>query len=411
MHNHRGFPTRTIVVVASPAKAEAPVEAAPIAQKNQHDKPKLKGFGSAYLRGRIWWIGYWVRGKWLRESSKSDKEADAMRLLKERWKQVGKGRFIGPSEERVTIDSILDGLATDYTINQRRSAKALKWKLRHLLDTFGGMKAVDVTEDLIERYKLSRLQEKTQCGGRPTKPATVNRELAALRRAFRIAVRQKRIAAAPTITMLEENSVRQGFVEPGDFDAIVENLPEALRDFARFGYSTGWRRGELQTLAWRDVNRDAQTILLRSENSKNKEPREITMDATLAEIIERRWDARVVNNPDGSAGIAEFVFHLGDGRPVGDFRKMWRSACNKAGMAGLLFHDLRRSAVRNMDREGVGQSTAMKITGHKTVSVYQRYRIVSQRDIQEALERTNAANARKKERRVVPIGKVKEGSR
>lgn len=376
-----------------------------------NENPRLKGFGYLYRRGSVWWIRYSVRGKDFRESSGSDKDADAMRLLKRRWQEVGKGRFIGPAEERVTMDSLFDGLVNDYAINQRRSLGSVKGFLKHLRLAFGGMRAIEVTKDRIEGYKSARLSEKTQRGKRPIKPATVNRELAALRKAFRLAVKQKRIAAAPTVELLEENNVRQGFVEPKEFETIVSNLPEHLQDFSRFAYLTGWRKGELQSLTWADVNREAQRIILRQENSKNNESRLLPLTGTLAEIIEQRWQARMIQNSDGSTGLAEFVFHCGDGTSVGEFRKSWKSACKKAGVPALLFHDLRRSAVRNFDRAGVSQPVGMMISGHKTASIYRRYRITPERDIREALERTQAANAQNQERRVVPISEAKEASR
>lgn len=393
------------------AIAENPNGADKQAEEILSQRPKLKGFGYLYKRGSVWWIRYSVRSKDFRESSGSERDADAMRLLKRRWKEVGKGRFIGPSEDRVLIDDLFQTLEDDYAINGRRSARNLKYRLKHLKDAFGGMRAIDVTEDLIERYKVNRLSEKTERGEKAVRPATVNRELAALRKAFRLAVRQKRISTAPTITMLEENNVRQGFVEPKEFEAIVSNLPEYLKDFARFAYLTGWRKGELQSLTWADVNREAQRITLRAEHSKNKEPRLLPLSGTRTEIIERRWQARVINNPDGSAGLAEYVFHCGNGRPVGEFRKSWESACKAAGMPGLLFHDLRRSAVRNFDRAGVSQPVGMMISGHKTASIYRRYRITPEQDIREALERTEAAISQNKERRVIPIAEAKEASR
>lgn len=375
------------------------------------EKPRLKGFGYLYKRGSLWWIRYSVRGKDFRESSGSERDADAMRLLKRRWKELGKGRFIGPSEERVLMADLFDTLEVDYRNNERRSLGDLKGRLRHLRAAFGDMRAIDVSEDRIERYKASRLSEKTERGNKPVRPATVNRELAALRKAFNLVVRQKRICAAPAISLLAENNARQGFLEPADFEIIVQSLPEHLRDFARFAYLTGWRKGELQSLTWADVNREAKTILLRSEHSKNKEPRLLPLTGDLAAIAERRWQARIVQTPDGVTCLAEFVFH-NDGQPIGDFRKAWSAACNEARMPGILFHDLRRSAVRNMDRSGVGQAVAMKITGHKTLSVYQRYRIVSESDIRDALEKTQASlSSRAQTRKVEPFPAAKEVSR
>jgi integrase len=84
------------------------------------------------------------------------------------------------------------------------------------------------------------------------------------------------------------------------------------------------------------------------------------------------------------------VFHR-KGQPIRTFRKAWQRACSAAGFPALLFHDLRRSAVRNLVGAGVDQVTAMKIFGHKTASVFQRYRIVTDDDVRAALERTEAA--------------------
>ena len=169
----------------------------------------------------------------------------------------------------------------------------------------------------------------------------------------------------------------------------------------RFGYLTGSRKNEVLTLGWGDVDRARGLISIRREHSKNAEPRLIPLSPALAEIIERRWKARTITHPGGTI-LADLVFHR-DGRPVGSFRKAWASACKAAGVPGLLFHDLRRSAVRNFERAGVSQAVAMKITGHKTASVYRRYRIVDERDLREALAKTEAAVAADQKATVVPL--------
>jgi integrase len=122
----------------------------------------------------------------------------------------------------------------------------------------------------------------------------------------------------------------------------------------------------------------------------------------LAAIVERRWAARHFTGADGGAGLSPLVFHRA-GRPVADFRNTWRSACKAAGVRGILFHDLRRSAIRNMEKAGVSQSVAMKISGHKTTAVYRRYRIVDEADVAEALARTQEAMRESSGRTVVPL--------
>lgn len=169
--------------------------------------------------------------------------------------------------------------------------------------------------------------------------------------------------------------------------------------FMRFVYTTGCRRGEISSLQWSAVNRQARTIFL--GRSKNGEPRTLPFVGELELLIERRWQARSIKNRDGNTSIATYVFHCGDGQPIGDTRKSWSTACLKAGMPNLLVHDLRRSAIRNFDKNGVSQIVGMMISGHKTASVYKRYRIVPENDIRDALQKVEQAIRRQKKTRRV----------
>lgn len=159
-----------------------------------------------------------------------------------------------------------------------------------------------------------------------------------------------------------------------------------------------------------NVDRTHGRVTLRREHSKNGEPRVLPLTPALAGIIERQWQARQITHEDGSVTLSSFVFHRA-GSPVGDFRKAWAAACKEAGVAGTLFDDLRRSAVRNMERAGVSQAVAMKVTGHKTASVYRRYRIVDESDVREALAKTEAANNRQAERSVMSLSAARDGVR
>ena len=222
-----------------------------------------------------------------------------------------------------------------------------------------------------------------------------------------------------TLPRLPEQNVRQGFFERAEFERVVAALPEILRDVARFGYLTGWRRGEILSLRWSDVDREGGVIRLRPEHAKNGRGRQLVLAGEdLPALIERRWAARVVEttSPDGTATtrVSPYVFHR-QGQPIVDFRKAWAAACGSAGVTGRLFHDLRRTSVRNMVRAGVRETIAMAVSGHRTRSIFDRYNIVSEADLREAAARTSAyVSQLPLESTVVPLtgrARVAEGAR
>jgi integrase len=124
---------------------------------------------------------------------------------------------------------------------------------------------------------------------------------------------------APHIRRLPESNVRQGFFEKPEFEAVVIHLPEYLQDFSRFAFITAWRKGQIASLTWADVDRVTGVIVARAEHVKNGRSHKIVLEDELAEIVERCWATREYKTPDGPA-LSQHVFHL-DGRPVGDFRK------------------------------------------------------------------------------------------
>src|SRR5215471_6204224 len=215
-------------------------------------------------------------------------------------------------------------------------------------------------------------------------------------------MRNKQISSAPFITRLSEiGNERQGFFETADFEAVVARLPAYLQDLVRFGFLTGWRKGSIKSLRWSDVGEDV--IYLRAENSKSRKPETMPLEGELLDIIERRRAATVLEDKNGSKRFAEFVFHR-KGQPIGDFRKAWATACKLAGVDHRLFHDLRRTASRNMISAGVPQAVAMKITGHRTDAMFRRYAIVDEEQKREALAKTQQHLAASAGRKVVSMG-------
>ena len=302
---------------------------------------KVPGFGTLRLRGHRWWIRYSYLGRRREESTGTSDQKKAERLLRQRIQECGRGRRIDPTaEHRVTMAALLDALVTDYTINNRRSTKDLGYRIAPLREAFGDRRALDVTAARVGEYVRDRLK-----AGMAN--ASVNRELAALKRSFKLGLEQERLGSAPTIKLLREPPRGRDSSSPATSRRSWRHLPDDLRDYARFCYSTGTRKAEAAALAWSDVDREAGRITFRRETAKSGEPRVIPLVGELAAIIERRWAARTLG-----ARIIPSVFHR-EGRPIRSFRKAWRPACAEAGHAGLLFHDLRRSAVRNLVGPGV----------------------------------------------------------
>ncbi len=346
----------------------------------------MRGDGRIYRRpgSSLWWCAYYLRGKQYRESTEQSDEKKAFKFLRDKLKevgadQIGKCVFVGPQQRRVTVGELLDSLETDYRIEGKDSPQ-FKSHVKAIRAHFGDWRAANVTSDAVDGFIEARL-------GEGYKPATVNRSLQLLGQSFKLAVRNKKLTSAPYIRHLsEKDNVRQGFFSVLEFQSVESNLPAYLKDFARFGYLTGWRRGEIASLRWSDV--DGDVIRLRGENSKNGEGRSVALDGELAELMERRQKARAVKTKAGVM-LADLVFHR-DGGAIVDLRKAWASACKLAGCPGRLFHDLRRSAVRNMTRGGVPTTVAMKISGHKTDSMFRRYNITSEADLRDAMQRTQA---------------------
>jgi integrase len=340
----------------------------------------VPGFGQLWRRGRTWWIKYSVDGQVYRESSKSTEQRNAEKLLRARIKQSGRGgRFVDPNKERrVTIDTLLDAYHEWHKGKRNRSR--VNNRIEHLKRHLGHERAVMVDEARIEKYKADRRTEPSPKGGL-TAEATINRELAALRKAFKLAVKRKQIAAAPEVQLFPEDNARQGFVEHETFEKIATALDQPWQDAARFAYLTGWRLREVYDLGWSEVDWQHKLITLPGARAKNKEARPLPITGDLVPVMARRREAQ-----DGA-----LVFHH-DGQRIVDIRKRWRKACAAAGVPGLLFHDLRRSAVMNFERNRVPRSVAMRVTGHKTESVYRRYAIPSVEDLGNALDAVSNGN-------------------
>jgi integrase len=349
----------------------------------------------------VWWISYSVRGKRHKESSESTNRADAVRLLKKRHGDAQAGKPVGSQVERTTLDDLISMVEADYAANARRSAERIPYAAAHLREYFGGtIKACEITSDRITAYLAHRLDAKAA-------RATANYEQALLNRGFRLASRAGRVAMVPHISMLKTDNVRQGFFEKAQLDAVLRHLPEHLRPLVTAGYLTGWRRGELLSRLWRHVDLKDGWLRLEVGETKNGRGRAFPINAMpeLRELLLVQFERKTaIEKKIGQ--IVSLVFFNPDGSAISDFRKAWRSACRAAGCPGRLFHDFRRTAVRNLERSGVSRSASMALTGHLTAAVFARYSIVDSAVLEEAVEKYASAMSVQKSQSSVKVSTI-----
>ena len=302
-------------------------------------------------------------------------KTEAANKLSSRMLAIGNGNFLGPRIEKILVDELFNDLVKDYRIQ----GQFFQWPQRcwdtHLKDHFGGMKAAYVGTGQIVGYV-----EKRQSEGAAR--STINRELALLRRAFSIGfdAEPQKVSKVPKFRKhiaSEKGNERRGFVEEPAYRRLVDATAGQLwlRALLSLGYTYGFRKAELLEMRCRQVDLLNNTVSLYSGETKNNEGRIVVLTEECRQLV---TELRRGKQPD------DFLFTRADGSQVCDFRGAWEALVMSANLPGLLFHDLRRSAIRNMIRRGVPQKTAREISGHKTDSVFSRYNIVSEADIADA---------------------------
>lgn len=409
-------------------------------------KPKITGAGRVFPRehSRFYWMSYYLRAIERRESThiehflntdasekeKAAAERRAYKVLQHRMKQVGadqlgKAPFIGPQQERVTVNEILDDMVEHYKSGGKKGiarevTPQMKAQLRPLREHFGLCRAVRLGTKDVEAFKAKLKHEKRA-------NSTINRSLQWLKQAYRYAASTDppKLSRALRIELLDESgNRRKGKFTEAETELVVSSLPDYMADVARFGYQTGARSGEILELRWTYLDGDG--IAVPGAICKNGEPRNIALTDELQEILERRRRAMVPG--------CDLIFHNGDGEPIRDYRKCWHSACVANGLGafycrdcrdeggryvsmldakkqcpgcgkkwskrepkyiGRIFHDFRRSCAYELWKSGNSQEDCMKVTGHKTTAMFRRYADLFTKD--EERERQREVQQRRRE--------------
>jgi integrase len=303
----------------------------------------------------------------------------------------GQNRLTAPTTE-VRVGTLLDLVIADYKQTGNKTIAHVKGQIKNSLRPyFGEMLAARVDSEEIERWIRWRFAKRLRkAPGRQTlQPASINRELSVLRRAYQLGYerRPQLVEKIPPIKKLGENNVRKGFVTPEQYRALLVELPGHLRGITCIAYHVANRKGELFNLEWLDVELDGNppVFTLWPGETKNSDGR--TLPILPDEMMETLRQLK--SERDQKWPKARHVFLNAEGKPLTYhmMRKVWDDACIRAGLPGLLFHDLRRSAVRNLRRAGVTQKVAREFSGHKTDAVFDRYNITDFEDLKDAAAR------------------------
>jgi integrase len=350
-----------------------------ITKKSELWQPEYRDKKTGEVRqSAVWWMTYWVRGERRRESTGMVDYDSAYRVLQAKKLEVAQDLNYSVEPGRLPISKLLDLVIDDYTRQGRHSLPSVKSLINgRLRPCFGSLRAADLTTDDLHEYQDERLENDAQ-------NASVNREMAMLRRAFRLGIQRTPpvVLRVPYFPMLPEENVREGLLDWTHYVSLRDALPERVQLLFVLAFHVGARRGELLKLEWIQVDFERCVLRLKQTQTKNKRARSLPFYGDMHHALLTAHASR----PSG----ARLIFTEASGEELGQFRKSWATACKAVGVPGLLFHDLRRTAVVNMIDAGMSESEAMLISGHKTNSIFKRYDIVTDGRLAKAADKLNA---------------------
>jgi len=362
---------------------------------------RAKGEGGLFrVKGtKNWKCQYYdANGQQIRVTTGTPIKQEALAFLRRLMGDNDRGLVSVTELKKITYGDLRAALISNYqekgnsSLIQNDGGDESIVGLKALDDFFGfsadnpGVPFTKITTDRARQFAKQRMKEGVST-------ATVNRSLACLRRMLAIAHEESKIQHVPKIRFLKEPPARKGFLTEERFEALLNVLPTHLRPLILFLYWCGVRLGEAQQIEWSQVNLDARIIRLEEDQTKNETARIVPLPPVLVNVLSavEPKSGRVFDDTNLRVEWSKACELVGEGKRVKEVSKggnIWYR------YDGLIVHDLRRSAVRNLINSGVPENVAMKISGHKTRAVFDRYHIVSTDDVTDAMQRVAVAKAR-----------------
>lgn len=324
----------------------------------------------AVRQSGVWWCQYPIPGQKdpARVSTETTDWAEAERFLKIKIGEAQAGAN-AIEARRGTMTQVIDLLEQDWKLKSAKSLGDLLGKSAKLREYWGDVNTRDITSSKIDAFR-AHLQSVKSRRGKPYGNASINRMLAALRHALKLAAEHEPplILRVPKVKLLKEPKPRQGILTKEQYRTVRDLLKPGARIALVIGFHTGARKGEICAIRSRDVDLNEKAILI--PDSKADEAR------TLPIYGEMAAELSVALDQCGERLVPKY-----------DFRDDWKNACALAGVPDALFHDLRRTACTNMIEAGFSEKEAMQISGHKTRSTFDRYHIVSKERLRKQAKR------------------------
>jgi integrase len=354
----------------------------------KNDKCKC-GFKLKKYSGKVYWIDYRIEGKRKRERIGKSKTA-AEHRLREVLTQRTEERYIEKDKNSLeSLSSLKQWYCELSKVKKQASIRRTKVSLKNIIRLLGaGTKINELSLDLIDKYRKKRENEPSRkYPGTNITIATINREISAVRKMLNEAVKYKKISSNPIKEAKNhrEDNIRERVLTDTEFDKLHSEASEHIKPILLVAFYEPMRFDEIMKLTWSEVDlkTDLGFIRLPANRVKGKkEGRVIPLHPRVKEALQVL--------PSRFKGGRVF---LKKGKHLYDIRVSFNEAKIKAGIDDFTFHDFRHCAITNLRRAGNDIPTIMKISGHKTMSMFQRYNLVDDEDIQNIKWKQSENNA------------------
>ena len=326
-----------------------------------------------FKRGETWWIRFTYKGRQIRKSTETNEKKLAERIYHKVLGEVAEGKWFEklPGEKK-TFKEMMEKYLGEYA-SKKISEKSFRGYAKKPISYLGDYLLSEVTPKTLNEYKTRRRNDGIG-------PASLNRELATMKKAFNLAIKEwEWVKDNPVarISMEEENNKRDRWLTDEEEERLLRVCPSWLKELVTFALNTGMRVGEIISLEWKGVDLFRKTVTV--FKSKNKEPRTIPINKTVFEMLKDKIKVKSISglvfpSPTHTRFHGTSIDHA------------FKKAVKKARIEDFHFHDLRHTFATRVVQSGKDLYQIQKLLGHKSPAMTQRYAHHSPESLRDAVE-------------------------